>query len=83
MIAVPDAIALTTPVDEFTDALVVAELDHVPPGTELDNVVSVPAHADSVPVITSGDVFVTTAATGLVRLPLVLHNPVPSHVITQ
>ena len=61
IVAVPAATPDTTPVVEFTVAVPVAPLVHVPPVGEQLNVVVDPAHTASVPVIAPGDVFTVTA----------------------
>ena len=59
MVAVPAATPVTIPVTEPTVALAVLLLVHVPPVVTSVNVVVVPVHTFSVPVIGLTDVGVT------------------------
>lgn len=54
MVDVPEATPVTTPLVEFTVATEVVALLHVPPDTELANVVVDPTHTVAVPVMDPG-----------------------------
>jgi hypothetical protein len=84
MLTLPAATPVTTP-DDVTVALVGVALDHVPTGVASASVIVVPTHTIvGEPVIGCGaDLIVTVLAVALVRLPAVLHSPVPSQVTIQ
>lgn len=54
MVAVPDAIPVTMPEEEPTEATDGVLLLHVPPGTEFVNVAVIPTHTLDEPLITDG-----------------------------
>lgn len=62
MVEVPTAALVTTPVAEPIVATEVLDDDHVPPETELLNVVPVPIHVAAVPVIAAGVGFTVNVA---------------------
>jgi len=60
---VPADSALTSPVELFTVATVVLLLLQLPPLVVLDSVVLLPAQADNVPVMDSGNALTSTVFT--------------------
>src|ERR1043165_6424825 len=65
MVAVPKAIPETIPVVEPIDAVPGALLLHVPPASELDNVVVEPRHAIMIPAMGAGVAVTVTIAMAL------------------
>ncbi len=54
IVEVPTPVVLTTPLPEPIVATAVLDEDHVPPATELLNVVPVPLHVAAMPEIAAG-----------------------------
>ena len=83
MVVVPADTPETTPVLRPTVALDVEELRHVPPTEVLVSVVVAPMHTVLLPPIAAGKAPTVTEVTGLVRVPEVLQEPEPVHVMVQ
>ena len=67
--AVPAATPDTTPVEDVTAATLLLPLVHVPPPTELLNVVVLPAHTLVVPVMEDGTPLTVRTTTLMQPLP--------------
>ena len=84
MVAVPAATPSVTPLVALIDAVPGALLLQVPPAVELLNVTELPLHTERVPAIgDAGAATVTFVVVALVKVPSVLHVPVPVQVSTQ
>ena len=79
---VPAATPVTSPVSRPTVALATLLLLHVPPEAVLLSVVVEPVHTVELPEIADGDSETVIFIVVLVSEPLVLHVPLPVHVIT-